>query len=96
MVYDKGHPFLKRTIDYIVSNINNRRHLHDVHSLTGPAIYTKAINDCLSEDASLPYRIVEDDYKCIMQFKYKFGKILIYNDRKLHWKKLQEKITVVK
>ncbi|MBE8713673.1 glycosyl transferase [Sphingobacterium sp. KB22] len=96
LIYEKGHPFLARTIEYIVDNINQKRHLHDVHALTGPTIYTKAINDCLAEDPSIPHRIVEDDYKGMMQFKYKFGKIFIYGDRKLHWKKLQKQITVIK
>jgi len=96
LIYDKGHPFLAKTIEYIVENIQHKRHLHDVHALTGPTIYTKAINDCLAEDPTIPHRIVTDDYKGIMQFKYKFGKIFIYGDRKLHWKKLQKEISVIK
>lgn len=96
LIYDKGHPFLKRTIDYIVDNINNRRHLHDVHALTGPTIYTKAINDCLLEDPSINHRVMGFDYDGMMQFKYKLGKLFIYGNRKLHWKKLQKEITVIK
>lgn len=96
LIYDKGHPFLKRTIDYAVDNIEQNRYPHDVHKTTGPSIYTKAINDELAENPDTPHRVVAPDYKGMMQFKYRLGKLLIYRDRKNHWKKLQQRISVVK
>lgn len=96
LVFEKGHPFLERTIKYIVENIQQNKYLHDVHGMTGPTVYTRAVNDVIQEDPTVSFRIVPDDYKGIMKFKYKLGKLLIYGDRSQHWKKLQKVITVVK
>jgi len=96
LVFEKGHPFLERTIKYIVENIQQNNYLHDVHGMTGPTVYTRAVNDVIQEHPTVSYRIVPDDYKGIMKFKYKLGKLLIYGDRSQHWKKLQKVVTVVK
>ncbi|HBI89921.1 glycosyltransferase family 32 protein [Sphingobacterium multivorum] len=96
LVFEKGHPFLERTIKYIVENIQQNKYPNDVHSMTGPTVYTRAVNDVINEDPTVSYRIVPDDYKGIMKFKYKLGKLLIYGDRSQHWKKLQKVVTVVK
>lgn len=96
LIFEKGHPFLERTIKYIVENIRQNKYPHDVHAMTGPTVYTRAINAIVQEDANVSYRIVPDDYKGIMKFKYKLGKLLIYGDRSQHWKKLQKVVPVVK
>ena len=96
LIFDKGHPFLKETIELIVENIENNRFPHDVHSMTGPTVYSLAINRVIARNPEVPYRIFTDDYKGIMKFKYKLGKILIYGDRSKHWKKLQKVIPVVR
>lgn len=96
LVYDKGHPFLERTIDYAVENIEKNAFPHDVHAMTGPTVYTRAINDVLAENPQTAHRIVQDDYKGMMQFKYKLGKLLLYRDRSNHWKKLQIRVPVVR
>ncbi|CAM3588280.1 glycosyl transferase [Sphingobacterium sp. arapr2] len=96
LIFDKGHPFLKETIKLIVENIENNRFPHDVHSMTGPTVYSLAINNVIARNPEVSYRIYTDDYKGIMKFKYKLGKILIYGDRSKHWKKLQKVIPVVK
>lgn len=96
MIYAKGHPFLKRTIAYIIENIEGNKYPNDVHKMTGPTVYTKAIEDEINENPEVEYRLAEFDYKGILQFKYKLGKILLYKDRANHWKKLQQRITVLK
>lgn len=96
LIYDKGHPFLKRTIEYIVDNIEKNAFPHDVHQMTGPTVYSRAIDDEIANNSDLSYRIITDDYKGIMQFKYKLGKLLLYKDRSNHWKKLQTRVSVVK
>lgn len=96
LIFEKGHPFLERTIKYIVENIQENKYPHDVHAMTGPTVYTRAVNAIVQEDANVSYRIVPDDYKGIMKFKYKLGKLLIYGDRSQHWKKLQKVVPVVK
>ncbi|WP_437922305.1 glycosyltransferase family 32 protein [Sphingobacterium sp. LRF_L2] len=96
LVFEQGHPFLKRTIDYIVANIQKNAFPNDVHAMTGPSAYTKAIEDEIRLNPSVAYRVVADDYKDMMKFKYRLGKILIYGDRSQHWKKLQKVVPVVK
>lgn len=96
LVFDKNHPFLERVIEYIVENIEQNKFPHDVHSLTGPAVYTRAINDVITENPDVTYRMAPDDYRGLMQFKYKLCKFLIYKNKSKHWKKLQQRISVLK
>lgn len=96
LIFEESHPFLEKTIQYIIENIRENRYPHDVHAMTGPTVFSRAINDVLAHQNDVRYRIVADDYKGMMQFKYKFGKLLIYKDRKNHWKKLQKRIPVLK
>lgn len=95
LIFDKNHPFLGKVIDYLVENIEQNKFPHDVHSMTGPAVYTRAINDVIALKTEVSYRIVPDDYEPMMKFKYKLGKILIYRNKSNHWKKLQQRIPVV-
>ena len=45
LIFSKGHPILKRTIELIVDNIKNNRFPNDIHKMTGPSVYTRAINE---------------------------------------------------
>jgi hypothetical protein len=45
LIFSKGHPILKKTIDLVVTNIKNNNHPNDIHKMTGPSVYTKAINE---------------------------------------------------
>ena len=96
LIFDKGHPFLKRTIDYIVDYIEQNKFTDDVHKLTGPTVYTKAIKDEIEANPHVSYRVIPNDYKGLFQFKYKLAKKLIYWDKSQHWKALQKQIPVVK
>jgi mannosyltransferase OCH1-like enzyme len=95
LVYEANHPFLKRTLDLIVDNITSNRFPHDVHAMTGPTVYTKAINECLEEDPSILHRICGIDYQGHMIPKYKFGKFFLYKGQE-HWRKKQLIIPVLK
>jgi len=44
LIFSKGHPILKKTIDLIISNIQHNSYPNDIHKMTGPTVYTKAIN----------------------------------------------------
>lgn len=44
LIFSKEHPILKKTIDLIVENIKNNRYPNDIHKMTGPTVYTKAID----------------------------------------------------
>jgi mannosyltransferase OCH1-like enzyme len=45
MIYSKGHPILKRTIEIVVNNIQNNSYPGDITKMTGPGAYTRAINE---------------------------------------------------
>ena len=44
LIFSKGHPILKKTIDLIINNIQNNSYPNDIHKMTGPTVYTEAIN----------------------------------------------------
>jgi len=49
LIFAKYHPVLKRTIELVVDNIQNNRYPNDIHKMTGPTVYTKAINEIHNE-----------------------------------------------
>ncbi len=94
LIYKAGHPFLARTIEKIINNIDNNRFPNDVHQMTGPSVYSLAIRECLEEDQTIPFREVEVDYNGYFKFKHPLNKLLY--QRKEHWKKTQLKQSVIK
>ncbi|MBU1761887.1 MAG: glycosyl transferase, partial [Bacteroidetes bacterium] len=86
--FEAGHPFLKETLELVKSNIDQNLYPHDVHGMTGPTAYTKAINNCLGKTKDVSYRILGIDYEGHLQFKYKLGKFFLYKKGD-HWKKQQ-------
>jgi inositol phosphorylceramide mannosyltransferase catalytic subunit len=95
LVSEAGHPFLKRTLDLILENIETNRFPHDVHAMTGPGVYTRAINECLAENLSIPHRLFGVDYGGHLIPKYRLGKFFLYNKGD-HWKKKQLIVPVLK
>ena len=89
LVFDKGHPFLKRTLEMVLDNIESHRYPHDVHATTGPTVYSRAIDACVAEDPSVPYRLFGTDYEGNMIFKFWLGKMLKYEKKSDHWKRTQ-------
>ena len=49
LIFSKKHPILKKTIELICDNIKNNRYPNNIHEMTGPAVYTKAINEIHKE-----------------------------------------------
>lgn len=93
LVYEAGHPFLKKTIEKILDNIAANRYPNDVHQMTGPSVYSDAIRACLQEDSSIPYREEGIDYNGYFKFKHALNKLLY--SKKEHWKKTQLKQSVL-
>lgn len=93
LIYDANHPFLKRTLEIILENISLNKYPNDGHKMTGPSVYTQAINECLAEDPTIPYRLLGTDYNGHLKFKYPLGKFFLYKKGE-HWKK-QQKVTPV-
>lgn len=45
LIFSKRHPILKKTIELIVNNIKNNTYPNDIHKMTGPTVYSRAINE---------------------------------------------------
>ncbi len=94
LIFESGHPFLKKTLELILENFAQNKFPHDVHQMTGPSVYTKAINICLQNDASIPHRVLGVDYNGYLKFKFPLTK-LIYQKGE-HWKEQQKTKPVLK
>lgn len=95
MFFAPGHPFLKRTLENLIINIQERRYPHNIHATTGPVPFSDAIRECLKNNPNTPHRLMGMYYKGFMKEKYKLAKIVIYKNKKKHWKKLQLRQEVV-
>ena len=94
LVYDKGHPFIQKTLDNVLDNIRNNRYPHDIHKMSGPTVYSNSIRTCLSEDPSIKYRAYGIDYEGNIKFKYWLSKLSYL--RKEHWRKTQKRRPILK
>jgi mannosyltransferase OCH1-like enzyme len=43
LIFAKGHPILRKTIEKVVENIQQNRYPNDIHQMTGPSVYSRAI-----------------------------------------------------
>jgi mannosyltransferase OCH1-like enzyme len=48
LFFEPQHPILKRTMDLMISNLRQNTYPYDTHKMTGPTVFTKAINDCMT------------------------------------------------
>lgn len=87
LIFNKGHPILKTVIDLIVSNIQNNSFPNDIHKMTGPSVFSKAVNLALTTDG-YSYRIYGIDYNGHFSFKHP-DSYLLYKS-KLHWRYEQQ------
>jgi inositol phosphorylceramide mannosyltransferase catalytic subunit len=98
LIFDKGHPILLRAIEKCVANINSNSYPYEVHRMTGPTVFSKAVDECIAENAPMKYRIFGVDYerrvKQIIIPKH-FLNYMIYFG-KVHWEKEQKKRPVLK
>lgn len=92
LVYEAGHPFLKRTLDNVVKNIKENAYPESVHGMTGPTAYSQAILACIAEQPDIPYRIFGQDYQKAIKARLPLSGQLYKGSH--HWKKM-EKITGV-
>ena len=74
LVFEAGHPFLEKTLEVVLDNLKSNRYPNDIHSMTGPAAFTTAINECLNGSNSFQYRELGPDYDGNFKFHYRFSK----------------------
>lgn len=89
LIFNRNHPFLKHTLELMLDNIQTHRFPNDVHSTSGPAAYTKAVEECINTQPDVTYRFLEKDYDGHLRFKYKLGRFFLYRSKSNHWKKQQ-------
>lgn len=89
LIFNRQHPFLKRTLEKVLDNIQTHRYPRDVHQTTGPTAYTKAVNEMIAEDPGISYRILGVDFLGHLKPKYKLSKLSLYKNRSAHWRKEQ-------
>lgn len=94
LIFCKDHPFLKRTIEICVDNILHNRFPNSGHAMTGPAVYTQAIEECIAENPNIPYRIFGVDYEGYLKSRHPLRKRLYKKGE--HWQQLQQVRTVLK
>ena len=94
LIFEAGHSFLQKTIELVCANLRDNTYPHDVHQMTGPVVYTRAINECISTIPGISYRTEGIDYNGHLKFKYPLSKLLYQKGE--HWKKAQLTKPVIK
>ncbi len=94
LIYGREHPFLERTLHFVLQNIKENKYPHDVHQMTGPSVYTKAITKCLLENPNIPHRLLGVDYNGFFKFKFPLSKMAYQKGG--HWKEEQKLKPVLK
>ncbi|AZB10987.1 glycosyl transferase [Chryseobacterium sp. G0162] len=90
LIFRKDHPFLKKTLELMLYNIENHCYPNNVHATTGPTVFTEGIKQSLEENPEIPYTLFNGiEFRGYLQFKYKLGKFFLYKSRSQHWKQLQ-------
>lgn len=97
LFYSAGHPFLSKVIEYMLHNLKTNSHPYDVHKMTGPTVYTLAINDCIKNNPEINYRQLGIDYDKMVKFSYPMSKFFLYGlSRKNHWRQLIKNTPILK
>jgi mannosyltransferase OCH1-like enzyme len=94
LIFEPNHPFLTKTLQLVLENIRQNAYPHDVHKMTGPSVYTEAVNQCITTNPDIPYRRLGIDYNGHLRFKYPLSKLLYQKGE--HWKKMQLTQSVLK
>ncbi|MFM8913591.1 MAG: glycosyltransferase family 32 protein [Flammeovirgaceae bacterium] len=98
LIYDKGHPFMERTLRKCIDNINENRSPNNVLYMTGPNVYSEVINLALAAREKIPHRIYGVDFerksKPVIIPKH-FLNYLLYLKRP-SWDKVQKTNSVLK
>jgi len=97
LIFEVGHPFLKKTLDIIIDNLKENKYPYDVHKMTGPSAFTEGILSCLNENKNIDYRELGTDYDGMLKFSYPMSKLALYGfSKRNHWKKQVSQKPVLK
>lgn len=97
LFFEQGHPFLKKTLELVIDNLKNNRYPYDIHKMTGPTVFAKAVNECKAENPNVKYRQLDIDYEKMVQFSFPMSKTFLYGfSRKNHWKKVSKLKPILK
>ena len=97
LIFEKEHPFLKKTLELALDNIQTHRFPHDVHATTGPTVFSNAIRACIKENPDVSYRVFDGiEFRGFLKFKYKLGKFFLYSKKSEHWKRKQLTQDIIK
>lgn len=94
LIYEPGHPFLKRTMELVMENIRQNAYPNSVHWMTGPTAYSKAVLECIAADPEVKYRILGTDYEKAIRPRLPLSKLLYKGDQ--HWRKMEQITSVLK
>lgn len=87
LVFEQSHPILKLCIDKILDNIEHDRYASDIHKLTGPSVFTDAVNEYIGQ-GNKGYRIFGVDYEGFLKSKHLLHAGLFVKREK--WQKAQQ------
>ncbi|MBP1163424.1 MULTISPECIES: glycosyltransferase family 32 protein [unclassified Chryseobacterium] len=96
LIFNKNHPFLEKTLELMIDNINHHRYPHDIHATTGPTVFSKGIRKSLEENPAIPFRLFHGiEFRGYLRFKYKLGKFFLYKSRSQHWKQMEKRQEII-
>ena len=91
LFFESGHPFIVKTFELMIDNIRENKYPYDVHRMTGPTVYSEAIEICLKENPNISHRQLDVDFDKKLKFSYNMSKFFLYGiSRKNHWKTLAD------
>ncbi|GAA4154757.1 hypothetical protein GCM10022217_12190 [Chryseobacterium ginsenosidimutans] len=97
LIFNKNHPFLEKTLELMLDNIKTHRYPNNIHSTTGPTVFSKGIRQALQENPEIPYRLFDGiEFRGFLKFKYKLGKFFLYEKRAEHWKQKQIRQAIIR
>jgi mannosyltransferase OCH1-like enzyme len=79
LIFNKEHPILKKTIELIVENIKFNKYPNDIHRMTGPSVFSEAINKIHMHNTGIKVRhnLIHKNFN--MTFKCKNSSYRIYS-----------------
>lgn len=92
LIFNKEHPILQVTIELIVNNIKNNKYPNDIHKMTGPSVFSEAINlvhtnnngrkvrhDLIDKDFDVTFKCDNSSYR-IYGIDYNYCLLFKHND----------------